>query len=257
MLPEKGIYLAGIVQSGLKAPEGKCPSFDIYFECKKKLEGGEWVDANGERITESFNVIKRDDSINEINVRMLKESLGWDGASFVTLNETDWSAVDVQIRVDDETGSDGKSYRCVKYLNHKDYTGPNVVGKADAQSVTSLDQKYGAMLRALTGAPKNGAKASAGTTKKVGAKAPVVAGITSEQAKGACWKAFSDKVDQHTKDFPDDKWTNDQKVEVFKTLITEAFPGKTSATLALSEWQEFLKQIEKDFSPATRALLPF
>lgn len=256
MLPEKGTYIAGLLEWAVNQPDGKCPSFDVFFECRQVRQDGQWSPSNGERIKESFNLVKRDGNLNEINVRGLRDALGWDGASFAALNNGPWDQAEVQIVVGEEAGSDGKMYKAVRYINPRDYTGPARISGADAQTLTSLDQKYGAMLRALTGA-KPGAPAAKPAPQTKPAPAAPGGVLTAETAKGLCWKAFSDACDEYQRDNPNAGYDAARKTAVFKELIAHHYPGRESKTLTAQEWDGLRAAIAEDFSPAAAGFVPF
>jgi hypothetical protein len=148
MLPEPGTYIAAPLGWGMVVDDGKTPQFLMQFECRYVMRGGAWEPAQNEQITGYFYPLKKNGDINEICVDQLQKSLGWDGASFASLENGDWREVEVQIVIEDEV-YDGKSRRKVKYLNPRDYRGPSVE-KADPQTIRNLDQRYGAALRATT-----------------------------------------------------------------------------------------------------------
>lgn len=246
LLTQTGTYLAKPNTWGVKAEEGKSPRFAIVFDCVQRRIGAEWEPVDGEqRITGFFTLINKDGNGNEINLRALRDALGWDGLSFESLENGDWSKTEVQIVVDNHVYN-GKTSLEVKYLNPRDYTGGGGgIEKAEPQTIKSLDQKYGAALRALT---KNSPSAGGSTAKA--SVAPTIDVKTPEGAKTAAWEAF-------IKASP--SYDPGKRITVFKKLVTTAlFPApKDPKTASAEEWLNARDLIAQQFSEQIEDLIPF
>lgn len=249
MVSRAGRYLARPTSWGIKQEEGKCPRFAMVFECTQLLDGNEWVGVENESITGFFTLFNKDDSPNEINLRSLREALGWDGASLSTLETSEWTKIEVQIVVEPHEYNGKSSYE-VRYLNPRDYV-PGIK-KADAQTVQSLDQKYGAVLRALfkdkPSPARNGSSPAPAPARAATATATAVAppsGIDTEKAKA--WRVFSDVTPTYDKA---------KRADIFKKLLQEIVPHKVTADFTAEDWHEVTARIGKDFDEATETIIP-
>lgn len=234
-LSNPGRYFAIPEAWAIKAKAEKSPQFAITFRVTSLADG---TPVDGEkRIVGWFTLINNNGSANEININALKESLGWDGQSFSTLESSDWSGVEVQIVVD-EKDYNGKKSLEVKYLNPKEYSGGSRLAKADPQAVQSLDSKYGSLLRAIS--KKDGASKPA--NRPAALLDPVAA------SKQSAWDAFVVKAP--TQDTA-------RRVEIFKQILGDVFPGKETKDLSADDWKSVKTEIETNFSNATGSLIPF
>lgn len=235
MIEQAGTYIAKATSWGVEVEEGKCPKFVMFFEVSADKDG-QPVEGS---ITGYFTLINKDNSANEINLRCLKDVLGWDGQSFDTLNDGDWSQTEVQIVVEQEEYQ-GKTQLRVRYLNPKDYAGGSgFIKKAEPAAVQNLNAKYGSTLRALFGG-----KAKTGSN---GASAPAVKVASADIEKGLAWKALTDRSPTYSQD---------RRKEAFKSCALDKFPGKEPRDLGAEEWKEVRQAIEADFSEAVGGLIP-
>lgn len=250
LISKRGTYLANIKAVSVESKDNGTAQAIIMFDAESLiLANGDKEDAAGQGITGYFNLVTKAGKLNEINIRAIKDSLGWDGSSFSSLQDGDYAGVQVQI-VCDEEEYQGKSSMRVKYLNPKDYAG---IGpkKADSVTLKSLDAKFGAMLRATTaGMPSSGVPARTSVAAPATLSGPAL-------GKEMAWKAFTKRVDDHNKSNPEDLFSEDDRKEVFKKVVTEAAKPKKPSELNADEWANVLNEIETNFSPATRELVPF
>lgn len=189
-LPAPGKYLATVIESGVTEKAGKCPQAVILFECVQHYDGGQWVDAAGERITAYQTLINRNGECNRITAETLHDTFGWTG----TISEIEgFVGAEAQITVEDEADLSGNLRRKVRYINNRDSTGKAGIAKADPQQVQSLDAKYGAQFRAILGttAPATATKASATAPAK-----PKTATDPMKVAAWAAWKAKHPQLDK-------------------------------------------------------------
>lgn len=232
MINKPGTYIATPASWAVKADEGKCPRFAIVFSVNQLRIGTEWEPiVNDEKITGFFTLFNKDQSPNEINLRSLRDSLGWDGTSISSLQNGDWSGTQVQIVVEEEM-YEGKPRLAVKYLNPKDYAGSGGLDKADPQRVQSLDQKYGAALRTLfkDSKPKTQIEVN-----------------PSDQMKQRAWRSFFDKTPGYQ---------DEQRKSAFKRVVQEVVAGKDPKTMTPDDWSAVMTAIESEFDVQTGALLP-
>lgn len=241
------VYLAKPAAISVEQKDTGTVQANIQFRCHAYRNGSGWEPLDGTDqsvLLGWFNLIKKDGNANEINVNSLKAAFGWDGSSFSTLQDADYSDRECQIVVDDEAGQDGKVHRRVQYVNPKDYAGGSVE-KADAKTIQSLDQKYGPMLRALAGAKAGGAKPPSGN------------GGTGSIGLQVAWGCFVGKCNDYARDNPSDAYDQARQKDTFKKIVNEICPGKDINALTPADWAVVKGRIEKDFMPGTAELCPF
>jgi hypothetical protein len=251
MLQKKGTYLANLGPTSLEEKEDtKTVAFNALCKCTHIRNGNAWEAIDGDQnIFARLNLVKKDGSLNEINITSLKISLGWDGTTFGALQQEEgWGETQVQVVVDEEEYQ-GKPSLKVQYINPKDYTGTGAGIKAmDKQLIQSLDAKYGAMLRAING---NGSKPANGNGGRVTSPAP-----SESTGKQLAWAALVHKCDEYTRENPDDAYDQDRKIKAFKSIVASTVPGKTGDQITPANWAQIKHAIDKDFSPTIGELLP-
>ena len=226
---EIGRYIAaprtwGVSEQG----QNNIPTFACEFELRQHWNGTEWADISADRfeITGWFYLFKKDGQPNDFTIKALKESLGWDGRSIGTLNDGEWSQTEVQLSLAYEEYN-GKQKLKVQFINPRDSV-PGGVERSDPQTVQSLDQKYGAVLRAMNGAA-NG-KAAPKPAAKPAAKA------TTPDGKAAAWKVFQEVWAKYIEERPDEAPNRDAK---WKEAYNEFFQGADPKTISAEQWKKF------------------
>jgi hypothetical protein len=230
---EPGRYIGvpkkwGVNETG----QNSIPTFACEFDLLQVWNGVEWVDISQEgfEITSWFYLFKKDGQPNEFTIKALKESMGWDGTSMAALNDTEWGQTEVQLTLDIET-YEGKQKMKVQFINPRDSV-PGGVQKADPQTVQSLDQKYGATLRALSGT--NG-KSKATTTAPKSTPAASKPAAASD-GKSEAWKTFQRVWGEYVKERPEEASLRDTK---WREAFNEFFQGADPKTLTQDQWQKF------------------
>lgn len=138
-------------------------SFTCNFIITHQLVDNEWEDVadRGMTIIGNSYIVKKTGELNPHAIKSLRDALGWDGISFTVLANSDWSNTQVQLTIEPETRTtdDGQTRTSmkVKWINHKDWTGGSI--SRDPAAIQSLEDKYGAMLRAEAGPAKPAAPA--------------------------------------------------------------------------------------------------
>jgi hypothetical protein len=242
MVQKEGVYRGRPIVTAIEEKDTGSVQFNGTFQVTEIKEADGWKPVEGDQqINAYLNLITKAGAPNEINIRSLKDSLGWDGASFASLQKQDWNGAKCQLVVGQET-YDGKAQMKVKYVNPYDYEGGAGVAPSEPQVIQSLDAKYGGMLRALGG-------------KATATPAPVQ---SPSMGKDLAWQLFVRRVDEYGAESPSEAYTHDKRVSVFKQIVTEiAGAGKDLNKLSAAEWANVHKQIEKNFSAQTAGLLPF
>jgi len=246
-LPTKdGTFKAQILEWGVKT-DGT-PAFVAKFDLLEHWNGTDWDPAGGDyQITGYFYPVKKDGSINEGGYNSLRESLGWDGGSWASLEGGDYSKTEVQVVLGFEEYK-GQQKIKVQYMNPIDRTpgGPGV-GKADPQAIRSLDAQFGSKFRAQSG--------TAPAATRTAAPAPVASsnGGAAKSAKLLAYEAFNAKFDADA-----DKETRDRMwKEILPELATKDLLAPTDAKLWTdTHWKKAAEVIADRFDPKI-GLCPF
>ena len=109
---------------------------------------------NGEHVYGYQNIIKKDQTVNEISHRILMESSGWDGCIESIADKT-WKPWVVRITVA-ENYVDGKRYYNVENLCHAESTGSRGLRAASSDTVKRLTATHASQLRASASAIQQG-----------------------------------------------------------------------------------------------------
>jgi hypothetical protein len=73
----------------------------------------------------------------------------------------------------------------------------------------------------------------------------------------AARQAFDAKVAKHNEETPNDAYKEGEANTVFRKIMGELYPGRTSSTLTAAEWGQAREAMVADFDASTRNLLPF
>lgn len=263
MLPSKpGTYIASVKSVGIEQKDSGAVQASIALDLDYLMGATpdeNIEDASGQAITAYLFLTGKNDTgnkINEINVRSLRDALGWDGTSFASLQEGDWTDVKVQAVIENDTYN-GKTSLKVRYVNPRDYAGGAGMKKADDASLKVLDAKFGGMLRAI-----NGAKPGAKPASRSPAATKAQPGAASSIGKEMAWKTFTGMVDVFNKANPGDAYTESKRVETFRSVVSTAAKDylatpKKTAELNDKDWAEVNSVIAEKFSAATGDIIPF
>ncbi len=158
-LNRPGTFHASPMSIGLDQSKKGLASVNISFSIfqEKKVDKDDrtyyFVDVSAEQMTTIgyFYIEKHDGSINDFNIKALRESLGWSGHSLSWLEDTDLRDHPVQITVDWETYQ-GTDRLKVQFLNPYGSTkGDGDVTKSDNKTRRAIESRIGARLRARAG----------------------------------------------------------------------------------------------------------
>lgn len=203
-------------------------TFVCEFSLNEFLDGADWIDisGHGHEITGYFYLFKKDGQPNDFTLDSLEAALGWDGVSIPNLDNGEWGDVEVQLTVNEEEYR-GKRSMKIAFINPRDWQGGGPT-KADPQYVQSLDQKYGALLRARKGAP---------APKPAPKTAPPPK--SASPARERAWDAFKEAHPGLSVTERAAQWRND---------LAAMFPGKAQDQVTDAEW---IKAASRFKSPAT------
>lgn len=155
LIDRVGTFRGLPVSTGIGASSGGYPQFLAKFEAVEKWdeELQEWIDWSeyAQELTGYFILFGKSGDPTR-NCNQLMKALGWDGRSLDDLNNTDYSEVVVQIRVEEHTYN-GTTKLQIAWLDHTDAAPGRSVEKMDASGVKKLQAKYAAGLKKLGGGP--------------------------------------------------------------------------------------------------------
>ena len=144
-----GTFKAAIVDHGVSLTTHGYPQFVAKFSATEiwDEEESKWVDWSeyDQQITGYFVLFGAKGET--LNCQNLKKALNWDGNSFKTLAEGDYSSVIVQIRVAENTYNDKTSLQ-VDWIDVEGATPGASVKKLDTSELAALDAEYSKLLKA-------------------------------------------------------------------------------------------------------------
>jgi hypothetical protein len=228
MIPTKaGKYIARPTQWTISESTNHCPQFVCGFAIIYGWNGSQWEDVTAQdlSITAYMTLFDRNGNPQEFNIDGLKDSLGWDGLSLVSLNETDWSGAEVQLVIQEEEYN-GQRKMKVKFINPRDYVGGGGVEKSDPQTVKTLDQMFSGKLRVL-----NGGKAPPTKTATTGNGQPQI--TEAEKERRLAYNTLTGKMNPTS--------SKEAKNEMWKGTVHDYFKGKPQQQVTASEWRQFVK----------------
>jgi len=195
----EGRFRAEVIEKGVaETGENKLTTVTLKFLLEEEYIENEWrsiIDNPGEthpEITGYFYIEKKDRSINEFQVKSLKEAFGWDG------REAFWFEDNVlpkcQVTLAYETWND-KAKLKVQFVNH--YNSEGGGGKVESADQTERQRivaRLGSKLRALSGGTPAAAPATAQATSPPQAppETPETATDAPESSQQEAWQLFTE-----------------------------------------------------------------
>lgn len=235
----KGTFLATPMEWAVNSSKNNLPQFVCRFSLDGEFdkEQGGYFDCSGEGMETIWygNLIYKKDGQNvrnEINIKSIEQAFGWNDRNMETLNTADWSGIQVQLVLEDDTYN-GKTAAKVKYVNHRDHVGGSGVEKADSKALQQMALAFGALLKA--GATPTG-KAVARPASNPAASIP---DNPCETAKREAWDAFK----AANADIASDKAALAAK---WKDAIQACFK-RPATQLGAAQWKDFAAM---GFAPA-------
>ena len=243
MLPNReGRFKATILEHGVaETGPNRLATFVCKFALQEELAASEWIGMEEELdITGYFYLEKKDGSVNSVTVDQLKSAFGWDGRDPLWLQDADFGALLVQVKLEFEL-YEGKTRLKVRYVDAENAT-PAGVPKADDNTRRNLSTRLGSKLRALAGgtpvaAPKPAGKPAPPAAPKSTPKPPPAKTATMQQA----WEAFA-------KECPPAWGQPDIEKEWFRVL-GELFPDTQLESLSLVQWASVIEQAPSKIIP--------
>ena len=245
MLPNReGRFKATILEHGVaETGPNSLATFVCRFQLVQELISGQWEPVEEDfDITGYFYLEKRDGSLNTVIIDQLKKAFGWDGRDPFWLQDTDFSGLQVQIKLGWERWNNQDRLK-VQWIDAEDAT-PLGVPQADENVRRSIASRLGAKLRANAGgtpapAPRPGGNGPTQPPKPAPGPAsrpaaPPAGGATMQQA----WEAFVKAQPQGS--------SQEQLEREWFRILGEMFPGRQPEQLTPQQWQRFIDRQTAD-----------
>jgi len=149
-LTEEGDFRVRVYKYGLWEAKSKAVAVNMDFEVLEAYdhEGQTWIDWRGEDVFVggAFWIVGKDGAINERQVESLVEHCGWN-ALMSDITAGTWKPTDCQVTVKKEEYQGNVRYKA-SFINAYDAQ-PGGRSNVTADAAKSMDQSYGASLRAL------------------------------------------------------------------------------------------------------------
>lgn len=239
MLPNReGRFKASILDHAIaETGPNHLATFICKFGLAEEQVNGEWTPLGPEdagfAITGYFYLEKRDGSINTIIVDQLKAAFGWDGRDPMWLQDSDFTGLAVQVKLEYDT-YDGKQRLKVRYVDAADAQGGGGVPRADDSVRAGISARLGSKLRALAGGtpvstPRPAGRPAMPTAPKAVAPAKPAArpAAPAKSPADEAWEAWSGMNEDLPADAVEAEW--------FKWLGI-VFPGQSAANFTTAQW---------------------
>lgn len=254
MLPNReGRFKAFILEQGVaETGPNNLATFICKFGLTDELVNGQWVglepDEGNLDITGYFYLEKKDGSINTITVDQLKDAFGWDGRDPLWLQDSDFSSLAVQVKLEFELYN-GTQRLKVRYVDAADAEGRGVK-KADDNVRKSLSTRLGSKLRALAGGtpvniPRPTGKPTAppppSSPPSRSAPKPPPTATPKTATMQQAWEAFA-------KECPPG-WKQKEIEEEWFRVLGEMFPGTSPDKLTGAQWATVVEEAPSKLIP--------
>lgn len=173
----------GISKSGHVQLEVNLLASELYDP-----ETEQWIDWSKYEETELHGYLYLVSKDNEPykTAEQLKKALGWDGTDFDFLDDTDFSQITIQFRVQMET-YEGKLRPKIAWVDHADAQPGASIKKLDKAEIKALDAKFAKALKALSGGakPKSVPAGKPETPKAVKSKPPAAPKVEKKKPEAS------------------------------------------------------------------------
>lgn len=143
------------------------PAEELY---EKNDDGGLWAPhEDPEETIYAYLVLVDKTGAMTKNAEQVQAALGWSGKSFAELNDTDYSEMAIQFRVEENTYNGNTSLQ-VSWIDKYDADPGRGVSKLDKAAIKNLNAKHGAALRAF--GKKSPTKSAASPAKVTKSRTP-------------------------------------------------------------------------------------
>lgn len=154
LISREGTYRAdGITDSGISLTTNGFPQFVASIKATQCYDFDEkqWVDWSGEdEETIAYFVLFGGNGKPTLSAKNIQKALGWSGQSFEELNDTDYSEVPFQFRVE-EHEYEGNVTLQVNWITEYDAVPGRQVQKLEGDAVKKLDKLFAQQLKNFGG----------------------------------------------------------------------------------------------------------
>jgi hypothetical protein len=153
---QAGTYRGNILDRGLGTSSGGYPQLLMQLQATEKWDDQNevWIPWEYEEVdATAYLVLFGSSGKPTLNVRQAMQALGWDGMSFLSLQEDKNLADKLQFRIAAST-YEGVERLKVEWIATFDADPHRSVSKLDAADIRKLDAQYAAALKTLGGGPK-------------------------------------------------------------------------------------------------------
>lgn len=225
----EGNFRGHILSSAVGLTRNEFPQLLMELQAEelyeKGDEGGLWIPhEDPEETMYAYLVLVDKTGAMTKNAEQVQAALGWSGKSFAELNDTDYSNVSIQFRVEENTYNSNTSLQ-VSWINPHDADPTRGVTKLDKTTIKNLNAKHGAALRAFgkktsskpaaTPAKTAKPKSSGGPPKKSKVEYTADAIWTrfqeanqevSEEDLCTTWETVEGNIEKDTEDYTSADW---------------------------------------------------
>jgi hypothetical protein len=207
----------------------------LEFEVHQKMVQGEWCTCESGRITGYLNLIKKDGSDNESNLKRLVKVFGWDGTLRFLRDKLTGKECQITTQWREY---DGKKRIEVQWVNHVDDEGGGVTPNDDATQAAlaaEFDSRFKAAIGGIAvSAPMPKRPAPAVPAKSASAKMPGKP-QPSASTQEVCWAAYLAQAG--------DAVSEDDLNRGWWALVSKVCPGKDAEKMDKMDWGRVLAEI--------------
>ena len=234
----EGNFRGSVLSSAVGLTRNEFPQLLMELQAEQLHEknetGGEWIPhEDPEETMYAYLVLVDKTGAMTKNAEQVQAALGWSGKSFAELNDTDYSDVSIQFRVEENTYNGNTSLQ-VSWINPYDADPTRGVTKLDKTAIKNLNAKHGAALRAFGKKTTTKPAATPATTAKPKSSGPPKKSKV-EYTADAIWGRFQEANQEVSEEDLCTAW------ETVEGSIEKDTEDYTSA-----DWKEFEKALAKD-----------
>ena len=253
LVDRQATFKATILDHGVTLTTNKFPQFTAKFLATEIWDPDEniWAEWSeyAQEITGYFVLFGSKGET--LTCQQLKKTLGWDGLSFSTLANGDYSSAVVQIRVENHT-YDGKTTLQVAWIDEESAIPGTTVQKLDKAGLDALDSQYAKLLKA-------GGKKAAPATAPQKTPKPTIPG-TGKTVKPATKKSnvpdtpVEDDDKGVTSGPPEDEAETTESGEVKPMTKDEAWDGILAIVPGANDDEKVVVSISTEWTRAVKEI---
>lgn len=183
----EGTFKADIIEYGLKEHESGAVSLNIQCALGELWDRDnkvwdEWAQ-HDMRAFGSLNLVKKDGTLNQTQIKSLVEATGWNG-DFAAIANCTWQPLRCQVQTKRNEYEGNVSFR-VNWVNPVDAEPGSGLSNIDPDKAKALNARFGGNIRALAGNATRNATPAAGkppAPKANGTRKPAQAAVDANAA---------------------------------------------------------------------------